>query len=430
MYRIATFTCLLFIGISSLTAQHQVTSPNEKIKVIISTQNGISYSVSLNDEVFIAKANIDLLFNKASLGKNAKFTRPVLSKQKTTVKPVVALKQSSIENSYNQLTLTGKELTIEFRVFNDGLAYRFVTDRKGEVEVNERANFEFAGNFSMWTSPIEAYVGSFEANYEKVKIADFSSKNTYLPVLFENTRSHKMLLTEADIFDYPHMFLNKGSGNSMEATFPAFPLETELVNDRASKVTKGADYIAKTNGNRTFPWRVMVMTEKDAQLVESNLVYLLSRETELKNIEWIKPGRVSWDWWNASNLYGVDFEAGLNTDSYKYFIDFASKNGLEYIILDEGWSLSTLDISQPNKTLDLFELIRYGREKNVRLILWASWRAIESQFFVLAKYKEWGIAGIKVDFIGQGQPVDGQFLRTGGTRSGCQSIAGRFSWSL
>ena len=279
------------------------------------------------------------------------------------------------------------------------MAYRFVTDRKGEVEVNETADFEFADNFTMWASPIEAYVGSYEVNYEKVKIANFTTKNTYLPVLFKNGGSHKMLLTEADIFDYPHMFLKKGDGNSLEATFPPYPIETELINDRASKVTKGADYIAKTNGDRTFPWRLMILTERDAQLVESNLVYLLSRETELKNTEWIKPGRVSWDWWNASNLYGVDFEAGLNTDSYKYFIDFASKNGLEYIILDEGWSLSTLDISQPNKTLDLFELIRYGREKNVRLILWASWRAIESQFFVLSKYKEWGIAGIKVDFM-------------------------------
>ena len=399
MYRIAALVFLFFIEISSLKAQHLISSPDEKIKVNISTENGISYSVSLNDEVFIAKADIDLIFNKTSLGKNIKFTSPVLIKQKITVKPVVALKQSSIENNYNQLTFKGKELTVEFRVFNDGVAYRFVTDRKGEVEVNERANFEFSGNFSMWTSPIEAYVGSYEANYDKVKIADFSSKNTYLPVLFENIGSHKMLITEADIYDYPHMFLKKGGVNALEATFPPFPLETELVNDRASKVTKVAEYIAKTQGARSFPWRVMALTEKDAQLVESNLVYLLSRETELKNTEWIRPGRVSWDWWNASNLYGVDFEAGLNTDSYKYFIDFASKNGLEYIILDEGWSLSTLDISQPNQTLDLFELIRYGREKNVRLILWASWRAIESQFFVLSKYKEWGIAGIKVDFM-------------------------------
>ena len=157
--------------------------------------------------------------------------------------------------------------------------------------------------------------------------------------MFENSKSNKMLLTEADIYDYPHMFLKKGGVNTLEATFPPFPLETELVNDRASKVTKGAEYIAKTKGSRSFPWRLMVLTENDAQLLESNLVYLLSRETELKNTEWIKPGRVSWDWWNASNLYGVDFEAGLNTDSYKYFIDFASKNGLEYIILDEGWSL-------------------------------------------------------------------------------------------
>ncbi|MFO7671986.1 MAG: glycoside hydrolase family 97 protein [Bacteroidales bacterium] len=401
MKKPAIIFCLLCAGIASALAQHQLKSPNGKIEVNIDLSEGIRFSVALNKQLFIENARVDLHFNGEALGGGAKFKKATSRTENSNVSPVVALKEQVIENHYNELTLSfTNKFSVEFRAFDNGLAYRFVTAIKGEVEVNETANFEFADNFKMWSSPIDAYVSSYEVNYEQGKIADFAQgKNSYLPLLIEHTQGYKMLLTEADIFDYPHMFLKKAKGNTLEATFPPFPLETELIGDRQSKVTKEAGYIARTVGNRSFPWRLLMMTETDAGLVESNLVYLLARDSEIEETGWIKPGRVSWEWWNASNLYGVDFEAGLNTDTYKYYIDFASKNGLEYILLDEGWSLSTMDITQPNPVLDLFEIIRYGKEKNVRIILWASWRAIESQFFVLEKYKEWGVAGIKVDFM-------------------------------
>ncbi len=401
MKKPAIIFCLLCAGIASALAQHQLKSPNGKIEVNIDLSEGIRFSVALNKQLFIENARVDLHFNGEALGGGAKYKKATTRTENSNVSPVVSLKEQVIENHYNQLTLffTNK-FSVEFRAFDNGVAYRFVTAIKGEVEVNETADFEFADNFKMWSSPIDAYVSSYEVNYEQGKIADFApGKNTYLPLLIEHTQGYKMLLTEADIFDYPHMFLKKAKGNMLEATFPPFPLETELIGDRGSKVTSEAGYIARTEGNRSFPWRLLMMTETDAGLVESNLVYLLARDSEIEETGWIKPGRVSWEWWNASNLYGVDFEAGLNTDTYKYYIDFASKNGLEYILLDEGWSLSTMDITKPNPVLDLFEIIRYGKEKNVRIILWASWRAIESQFFVLETYKEWGVAGIKVDFM-------------------------------
>jgi alpha-glucosidase len=401
MKKPAIIFCLLCAGIASALAQHQLKSPNGKIEVNIDLSEGIRFSVALNKQLFIENARVDLHFNGEALGGGAKYKKATTRTENSNVSPVVALKGQVIQNHYNQLTLFfANKFSVEFRAFDNGVAYRFVTAIKGEVEVNETADFEFADNFKMWSSPIDAYVSSYEVNYEQGKIADFApGKNTYLPLLIEHTQGYKMLLTEADIFDYPHMFLKKAKGNTLEATFPPFPLETELIGDRGSKVTSEAGYIARTDGNRSFPWRLLMMTETDAGLVESNLVYLLARDSEIEETSWIKPGRVSWEWWNASNLYGVDFEAGLNTDTYKYYIDFASKNGLEYILLDEGWSLSTMDITKPNPVLDLFEIIRYGKEKNVRIILWASWRAIESQFFVLETYKEWGVAGIKVDFM-------------------------------
>ncbi|MFH0759522.1 MAG: glycoside hydrolase family 97 protein [Bacteroidota bacterium] len=401
MKNIIAILCLLCGGFESLGAQHQITSPDQKIAVNIDIRDGIQFSVALNGESFIQKAQVDLQFNGQALGTGAKLKKANMTEVHNTVIPVVALKESEIENHFNQLTLSfANKFDVEFRVFDNGVAYRFVTNMMGEVEVNETADFEFAGNFKAWATPIDDFVGSYENEYEKINIGDFDpGKNTYLPLLIEHARGYKMLLTEADVFDYPHMFLKKAGGNMLEATFPPYPLETEFIGDRASKVTKGAGYIAQTAGKRAFPWRLMVLAETDAMLVESNLVYLLARESEVEDTGWIRPGRVSWEWWNASNLHGVGFEAGLNTESYKYYVDFAAKNGLEYILLDEGWSVSTMDISQPNPTLDLFEIIRYAKEKNVRVILWASWRAIENQFFVLARYKEWGVAGIKVDFM-------------------------------
>lgn len=392
---------LIVINAAQLLAQHQLKSPDEKIMISINLDEGIHFSVSLYHDIILKNAAIDLVFNNVSLSLNPKHRNPKYSSVDELVTPTLSFKESTIRNHYNQLSLQlSGVLRLEFRAFNDGIAYRFVTVTDQEVEVNEAADFEFAGNYKMWASPVKGYSCSYEVAYEKVKISDFrDTMNTYLPLLIEHQEGYKILITDADVFDYPHMFLKKGQENSLEATFPPFPLETELISDRRSKVIKGADFIAKTSGNRSFPWRLMVIAENDADLVESNLVYLLSRENEVEETDWIRPGRVSWDWWNANNLYGVDFESGINTETYKYYIDFASKFGLEYIILDEGWSASTTDISRPNPDLDLFELIRYGKEKNVGIILWASWRAIEDQFFVLENYKKWGIVGIKVDFM-------------------------------
>lgn len=393
------FAMLAFFG--TLNAQYKLSSPNGKIELNVGITNGIQYSVSINKEVFIKNANIDLVFNGQPFSNGLKLSNKAQTTVNEIVKPIVSYKESSIVNNYNQLQLNFKNnLSVEFRVFNDGVAYRFITRVKGDVEVNEKANVEFADNFKLWASPLKGYTCSFEIPYEQVKISDFSEGlNTYLPLLIEHSKEYKMLITEADITDYPHMFFSKGSGNSLTASFPPFPLETKYLNDRSSEITKGAAYIAKTNGTRSFPWRLMIITEKDAQLVQSNLVYLLSGDNKLVNTTWITPGRVSWEWWNASNLYDVDFKAGLNTESYKYYIDFASENKLEYILLDEGWSISTSDLTRPNPLLDLHEIIRYGNQKNVRVLLWATWIAVNNQMFMLDSLQKWGVAGIKIDFM-------------------------------
>src|SRR5690554_5405564 len=167
-----------------------------------------------------------------------------------------------------------------------------------------------------------------------------------------------------------------------------------------NQVLSYTDYIAKTQGERNFPWRVAVISDTDAGLIDSQLVWLLSRDNQLDDSAWIRPGRIAWDWYNANNLFDVDFKSGINTQTYKYYIDFASDYGLEYVILDEGWTKSTTNLLEMNPDIDVHELVRYGNSKNVKIILWALWGPLDNDYQnILETYGKWGVAGIKTDFM-------------------------------
>jgi alpha-glucosidase len=219
-----------------------------------------------------------------------------------------------------------------------------------------------------------------------------------LPTLFK-TGDINILLTESDIEDYPGMWLRGAGSGKISGTWPAYPEEEKLYSDRNLRVTKTKDYIARTKGTRTFPWRVFVITSGDGGLLESDLVYKLAAPNKLSDTKWIKPGKVAWDWWNACNIYGVDFRAGINTPTYKYYIDFAAKNGIEYIILDEGW-YKTGNVLDVSPDIDIPELCKYAESKNVGIILWVVWKAFYDKIDeALDQFSAWGIKGVKVDFM-------------------------------
>ncbi|MFV0267040.1 MAG: glycoside hydrolase family 97 catalytic domain-containing protein, partial [Draconibacterium sp.] len=187
--------------------------------------------------------------------------------------------------------------------------------------------------------------------------------------------------------------------NALKGKFAGVVLEEKKENDRDVRPVKYADYIAQCSGPRVFPWRVMLITENDAALVESTLIYQLAPEQKIENTDWIKPGKVAWDWWNANNIYGVDFESGVNNETYRYFIDFASENGLEYIILDEGW-YHLGDVLDVVDEIDIQELVDYGKTKNVEIILWVVWKTLDEKLVeALDQFQEWGVKGIKIDFM-------------------------------
>jgi alpha-glucosidase len=252
-------------------------------------------------------------------------------------------------------------------------------------------------------NPKDPYISSFEAHYENKKISEFAKDTlAFLPFLIDFKNHKKAVFLEADLEDYPGLFAtNNSSKSGFEGRFSNYPLQEKNggFNNINRLITERADYLVKTKGTRNFPWRIVVISEKDSNLANNDMVQKLSEPTKIKDLSWIKPGKVAWDWWNDWNIYNIDFKAGINTQTYKYYIDFASKNKVEYVVLDEGWSLED-DIMKHNPNVDLEALIAYGKERNVGIILWSSWMALtKNTEAILKNYASLGIKGFKVDFL-------------------------------
>lgn len=381
----------------------ELKSPNGEIKVSVNVAGKIGYSVYYGNDQILKEGVLQLDLGKEILGVN-----PVLRNQKRSsineeITREIPIKNAVVKNRCEVLLLNFKnDYSVEFRAYNDGVAYRFITKKKGEVEVKgETFSVNFPEEYTAHVQQTNSFKSSYEQPYTHIKTTAYKASDLMcsLPVLLSTPKPYKILITEADLTDYPCMFLQSNEKNGMQALFPKVPLKFGEDGDRSLKILEEANYIAKTSGSRSFPWRVFIISKKDKQLIENELVFNLSKPNVLGNTAWIKPGQVCWEWWHDARLYGVDFRSGYNMDSYKYYIDFASKFGIPYIIMDEGWAKSTIDPYTPNPTIDLKELIRYGKEKNVKIVLWLTWLAVENNFDLFKTFSEWGIAGTKIDFM-------------------------------
>ncbi|SHF42996.1 alpha-glucosidase [Bacteroides faecichinchillae] len=403
------FLLSLFACYLSLSAQAQknleLVSPNGDIKVSVRLADKIYYDVSCNNEVLLKDNSLQLKLKNQTLGEQPKLAGQKRASIKEELTPIVPLKYSSVNNEYNQLLLNLKgNYSVEFRAFNDGIAYRFITRQKGDIEVfGEDFSLQFPADYLLHLQQPGGYKTAYEEPYTHVTSQSWqpSDKRSVLPILIDTRKSYKILISESDLSDYPCMFLQGTGKNGVTSTFPKVPLEFGDDGDRSLKILKEADYIAKTKGQRNFPWRYFVITKDDKQILENTMTYKLATKNQLQDVSWIKPGQVSWEWWNGATPYGQDvtFKAGCNLETYKYFIDFASKFGIPYIIMDEGWAKSTRDPYTPNPDVDLHELIRYGKEKNVGIVLWLTWLVVENNFDLFKTFNEWGVKGVKIDFM-------------------------------
>lgn len=392
---------ILLFMMNPTYSQTTIQAPNGKLELVLDTEQELQFSVKINGESIIQSAKIDLEVDGSWALKPSKVTTRTTSHKGEIIVPF-SYKQKVIQDEYNGLVLEyGQKYQVEFRVFDLGVAYRIMLRQGAEmVQINEKLDLQFAADYQMWSSLIEGYGSSYEEVYSEHTVNDFPEhKNTYTPLLLAGQEVF-VHITDADVYDYPHLFFEKGdTKNSLQATFPSYPLKTEMEGSRGSTIVEAASYCAKTSGQRDLPWRVFHIVEEEQYLLESNLVYQLSRAGEEEDYSWVKPGKVAWDWWNAFNLYGVDFETGFNTKTWQAYIDFAAQNGLEYIIMDEGWSASLENIKETNPDVDLPFLIQYANEREVGIVLWSTWRGLLNDWTVLDQFQEWGVAGIKVDFM-------------------------------
>ena len=404
---VVTLIIHLFIGGVAIAQETAIKSPDGRLSLKVNLSETVSWNVSLDGMNIIENATISMdMGSNRVLGSSPKLRNKNTESKNETIIPQVPNKDANIKSVFNQLTLNFKGgYQLVFRTYNDGVAYQFIDQSsKTKTVINEQMTLTFPAGTSSFFPQEESMYSHNERDYLNKNISDIATGEfCSLPVMFD-TKKAKVLFTESSLLNYPGLFLAKGKENTFTTTFPKYVLKAvpnEAFNpDRNQIISEEADFIAKVDGKRSYPWRVFIISDDDRTFVESNLVTQLSPATKISDVSWIKPGQVAWDWYNANNVYGVDFEAGVNDETYKYFIDFASKNGIEYVILDEGWTKSTTEILEDNENIDVPELIKYAKSKNVEIILWILWKPLyENPEKILQLYSSWGAVGIKTDFM-------------------------------
>jgi len=390
----------------SMKAQtsYDLKSPDNRIEVRVRTAGQVSYDVVLNGRALLEGSTLSLDVDHKKLAINPRVTAAKKRSNDETIEPVVRQKFAKIRDRYNELRLSmDGGYTVTFRAYNEGVAYRIETSfPEKEVKIyGEEANFNFTSDFDVYYPQEDSFYSHNERKYLPQHLTQIEPQFiATLPAVVDVGQGVKAAIAESDLESYPGLWLRGTAPHfGLAGTFPHYPLKMVQTSDRDYKVTETADYIAVTSGTRTYPWRVIGIAEHDGDLITSQLVWLLERPSQFQDTAWIKPGKVAWDWWNDWNIAGVDFRAGINTATYKYYVDFASKYGIPYIILDDGWyKLGNLLEVTPD--LNMQELLDYAKKKNVEIILWASWKTLDDQLIpALDQFEKWGIKGIKVDFM-------------------------------
>lgn len=407
MKRIITALFALTALFSAAEAKDfKLSSPSGDVKVVVSASTELYWRVEYKGERILDDSQISLTLSDGRvLGEKLPHAKAFRHSEENVLTNLVPTKNRLITDKFNELKLRfGKDWAVVFRAYDNGVAYRFETFFDGKLGVSaELGEWNFASDAQVyWVGEKNPdYITHCEANFQQMPISKVDKETySYLPLSFCTPSGVRAVITETDLFDYPNMFLRVKDGTSLEAEFPRVIDQYTMRTDRDVTVTKWADVIARTDGKRTFPWRVLTLGD-DRSLIENTLPWQLSSKELPGDYSWLKPGKISWEWWAALNVYGVDFQAGVNKQTYMYYVDFAAKYGLPYILMDEGWSKSTLNIVEPKPELELQKIIDYAASKGVGVVLWTLWTPFVQNGVgqILDVYEKWGVSGIKIDFM-------------------------------
>lgn len=395
-----------------------LSSPDGRLSVSV---EGFRYSVTIDGRRMVAPSSVSMTLADGSVfGGNARM-RGIKRTSGDGIIKAVNYKRSEIVDKYNQMTLRYKDFDLVFRVYDEAVAYRFVAKRKAPFTVlSEEAEFVFPDDWEVYvpycgkpTKDIQKQLKcSYESYYSHTSLSGWESgRAAYLPLLVGHPEGYKIAITESDVLGYPHLVTCKSpEANAIHGFHARYPSKIRQGghNRLEGLVEEREDFIARDcEADKAFPWRVLQISRNDAELAGSDVVYKLATPAGDVDWSWVKPGKVAWDWWNDWNLKGVGFKAGINNETYRYYIDFAANHGIEYVILDEGWSVNLVaDLMQIVPEIDLKELCSYAASKNVGLILWTGyWAMAKDVEGVFRHYSEMGIKGFKIDFMNRDDQI-------------------------
>ncbi len=428
MHRLITILAASLMAICAIAApkkNYELTSPDGKLEVSINVNNSISYTLKHAGDLLLDDSKIAVTFTDGTAFDGVQAVKKAEERSVSQVLETEIYKKAQVKDEFNELTLKFKTFSLVFRAYDDGMAYRFVSHLKEPLNVDsETAEFNFAKDWNMWaayvcqhTETLESqFYNSFENQYSYTPLSQWNKDRlAFLPLMVDGPKGKKIVITEADLMNYPGMYLYNGNSDKvLEAVFAPYPEEVKQGghNNLQMEVQTRRPYIAQNIAAEELPWRIVAVSENDVQMADNDMVYRLATPADPKaDWSWVKPGKVAWDWWNAWNIYDVDFRSGINNDTYKYYIDFASANGIEYVILDEGWSVNgAADLFKVVPEIDLEMLVKYASERNVGLILWAGYWAFDRDMEKVCKhYSKMGVKGFKIDFMDRDDQHMGAF---------------------
>ena len=406
----SAIAALLATSAVSATAKNAtLLSPSGNISVAVedAPDGNLTFSISANGEKLLLPSQIAMDFEGGKKARKIKSTSNKKDIKESFDAPFY--RNPHFTTQCNELTVRltdGNSVT--FRAYDDGVAYRFSTDGKtGNVVTDEKALYNVAGNHTIYlphsTNEKAPEAMAFQNFYTVTPISSASPLLAFLPTTLDYGDGLKMTILESDLESYPGMFVEADStSRSLKGVFAKYPSSTDFYPWRKQEYVTGREnYIAKISGKRNFPWRIFAVTTDDRQMPVNNLVYALASPSRVADTSWIKPGMAAWEWWNDWGLRGVPFKAGINNETYRYFIDFAADNGIEYVVLDEGWYVpKSGDMLTTIPEIDLPALVKYADKKGVGLWLWTVFNVLDTQLEeACKKYSDLGIKGFKVDFL-------------------------------
>jgi alpha-glucosidase len=404
MKRLLVLLPLSLFYIAGNAQQYMLLSPDKKLSVEIeSSRQGITVKMMKEANLLLSLSDIGIVTDQTT-GAPLQIKKTERSAVNEIVKPVVREKSETYRNEYNEIALTFRSRqTLTFRLFNEGLAYRFSTASKDSLTIfKENLNIQFRDGDSIRFQSEKSFNSAYEQPYEFKKLNELdTARLCNLPVLIEKQSGKFVMITEADLYHYPGLWIKSSGASQITATHPRYPKTLKKTNNPYStgQVGETHDYIARVAGKRSYPWRIFAVADREEGLISNNMVYLLASPTELKDVSWIRPGVVMFDWWAKNNIFGVDFKAGVNTETAKYFIDFCAEKGFRYFLFDDGWSPKS-DLLHTVPGLNMPEVTAYAKTKGVDVMLWVIWNTLKEQWDeAFDQFERWGIKGIKMDFM-------------------------------